>query len=99
MEWKPTYDKIIVKRDPPDEALGEGVVAAEAYKKQKNRGTVVAVGVGRICANGEILPLTLHVGDRVLFGQHSGIDVEESAKDHVMLREDEVLAYYRDEVG
>jgi co-chaperonin GroES (HSP10) len=96
MDWIPLYDKIIVKRDPPDETLGEGTLAAaDAFRKPKNRGTVVCVGKGRISPSGLLMSLMVQPGDRVLFGQHSGIDIEESAKDHVMLREDEVLAFQR----
>lgn len=96
MDWKPLYDKIVVRRDAPDEKLSAQVVAAEAYQKRKHRGVVEAVGEGRICIDGSILALTVKVGDRVLFGQHAGVDLEEEGKDLVMLREDELLAFCRE---
>jgi len=93
MDWLPLYDKCIVRREAPDEKMSEEIDLAtpDQYKKRKNRGVVIAVGEGRICPDGSLLPLTVKVGHQVLFGQHSGVDMEEP--DHVMLREDEILAY------
>jgi chaperonin GroES len=93
VDWKPLYDKLIVLREAPDEKLSKEVdiVASERHMRKKNRGVVLASGPGRITPSGAVVPLTVAPGMMVLFGEHSGIELEE--KDHVMLREDEVLAY------
>jgi chaperonin GroES len=91
MVWMPLWDKVVVRREAPDETLSESIVAAEAYQKKKRSGVVVATGGGRLTSSGAVVPLVIQVGMRVLFGEHSGVDLEE--KDAVMLREDEILAY------
>jgi co-chaperonin GroES (HSP10) len=91
----PLYDKILVRREKPKETYdAAGMVAvAETHQQAQNRGTVIAVGPGRLNPNyGTTIPLTVHVGMEVLFGKHSGTDMED-APDLVLLREDELLAY------
>jgi len=90
--WTPLWDKVIVEREAPDEKLSKeaDIVVADAHKRRKNRGIVLSTGPGRLTSSGAVVPLYVKVGMQVLFGEHSGIDLEE--KDHVMLREDEILA-------
>ena len=92
-DWLPLYDKILVRREKPREAYDpEGkIVVAETHQTAQNRGRVLQVGEGRR-AGGHILPLKVRVGMEVLFGKHSGTDLEDFP-DLVILREDELLAY------
>ena len=93
--WTPLYDKIVVRRAKPKESYDdEGrIKVAETEQKAQNQGIVIAVGDGRLVTQyGTTTPLKVYVGMEVLFGKHSGIDMEEDPE-LVMLREDELLGY------
>ena len=93
LDWNCLYDKLIVRRRPADEVVGS-VVVPEAHRKAQNVGTIVAVGTGRLVAgNAFPIPLTLKVGDTVLFSAFSGVPLEGEEPDLVILREDEILAF------
>jgi len=92
-DWEPLYDKVIVRRHKPKETYdASGTIAvAEQHQKAQNSGEVVAVGSGRLNLQyGTTIPLKVIVGHEVLFGKHSGIDMEDDPG-LVMLREDEIL--------
>lgn len=93
MEFKPLYDKLLVRRNPTPEAIGMVVVPDEA-KAPQSVGEVVATGDGRLnTKDGVVYPLRVHVGDHVMFGPYSGVEVPELGGDLVLLREDEILAF------
>ena len=93
--WNPLYDKMVVRRAKPKESYDEDglVQVAETHQQAQNRGIVIAIGEGRIL-NGLLapMPLKVTVGMEVMFGKHSGIDLEEDPE-LVILREDELLAW------
>lgn len=92
LDWQPLYDKLIVRRDPPEKEYAEGIVVADAHKKQQHMGTVLKVGQGR-WMDGILLPLTIAPGMRVLFSKFAGSELSDDAPDVVVLREDEILAW------
>ncbi len=93
MEFKPLYDKLLVRRNPSPESIGMVVVPEEA-KEPQSVGQVVAAGEGRLnSAAGAVYPLRVQVGFYVMFGPYSGVKVPELGEDLVLLREDEILAY------
>lgn len=92
MDWKPLYEKLIVRRDPPESEYAPGIKVADAHQKQQNIGTVIKAGEGR-WVDGILLPLTVQVGMRVLFSKFSGTELAGADPDLIVLREDEILAY------
>lgn len=79
--------------------VGAGMLhAPDEAKTRPLQGTVVAEGEGRLLDNGNLVPLAVHTGDRVLFGKFSGVEVELGAETLKILREDEVLAILYDDV-
>lgn len=93
MEWMPLYDKLLVRRNATPETIGVVVVPEEA-KEPQSVGEVVATGEGRLNSkDGVVYPLRLKVGDHVMFGPFSGVQVPELGADLVLLREDEILAF------
>lgn len=96
--WRPLYDKLLVEREKPKETYdADGKIAvAETHQQTQNRGTVIRCGDGRLLPDGTIVPLRVRTGMKVLFGQHSGTDMED-APGLVMLREDELLAFANQE--
>lgn len=93
MEWKPLYDKLLVRRNPAPEAIGLVVVPDEA-KHPQSVGEVLATGEGRLSVkDGSICALRIGIGFHVMFSEFSGTKVPELGEDLVLLREDEILAY------
>lgn len=88
--WEPLYDKVLVRRDPAPEEIS-GLAVPDAHRKQQNTGTVLRVGNGR-WIDGNLYPLTVWAGCRVLFSRFAGVELEND-ENVIILREDEILAY------
>jgi len=92
MNIKPLYDRILVKRNEPKEEMRGGIIIPDSAKEKPMEAEVVAVGDGRINDNGDKNPLIVKKGDIVLIGKYSGTEVKINDEEHLILREDEVLA-------
>jgi chaperonin GroES len=90
MKVKPLHDRILVRRVEEKEQKRGGIIIPDSAKEKPMEGKVIAVGSGRI-EKGERIPLEVKVGDTVLFGKYAGTEVKIEDKEHVILREDEVL--------
>jgi chaperonin GroES len=91
MKVKPLYDRLIVKRIEEKEQRKGGIIIPDTAKEKPMEGKVIAVGSGRVEKDGSRSKLEVKVGDRVLFGKYSGTEIKIDDKEHVILREDEVL--------
>ena len=91
MKVKPLYDRLIVKRIEEKEVKTGGIIIPDTAKEKPMEGKVVAVGKGRVEKDGKTIPLQVKVGDRILFGKYAGTEIKIEDKEHVILREDEVL--------
>jgi len=91
MKVKPLYDRLIVKRIEEKEVKAGGIIIPDSAKEKPMEGKVVAVGTGRVEKDGATIPLQVKVGDRILFGKYAGTEIKIEDKEHVILREDEVL--------
>jgi chaperonin GroES len=69
-----------------------GIVIPDSATEKPIRGEVVAVGKGKILENGDVRPLDLKTGDRILFGKYSGTEVKVGDEDYLVMREDDVMA-------
>lgn len=91
MEIRPLYDRILVKRvENPTKSRG-GLFLPESASEKPSEGEILAVGQGRLTDDGEVKPLAVKVGDRVLFGRYSGNEIKIDGEERLVLREDEVL--------
>jgi chaperonin GroES len=92
MKVKPLNDRILVTRldEKKDETRG-GIIIPDTAKEKPMEGKVVAVGSGRRLKSGKRVPLAVKVGDRILFGKYAGTEVKINDKEHVIIKEDEVL--------
>lgn len=89
---RPLHDRVIVKRiDEPEKSAG-GIYIPDTAKEKPQEGKVVAVGSGRRGEDGEVIPLELRKGDRILFGKYSGNEIKLDGEDHLIMREEDVLA-------
>jgi chaperonin GroES len=91
MKVKPLYDRIIVKRVEEKEQRRGGIIIPDSAKEKPMEGKVTAVGLGKILEDGKRSPMEVKVGDRVLFGKYAGTEIKIEDKEHVILREDEIL--------
>ncbi len=93
MKLKPIYDKIVVRRmEEKEQRTASGIIIPDTAKEKPQVGEVVAVGDGKILNNGEIRPLKVKAGDKVLFNKYAGTEVELGSEKYLVMSEDEVLA-------
>jgi len=92
MKIRPLHDRVIVKREEEGRKAAGGIVIPDTATEKPVFGKVVAVGKGKILENGEIRPLDLKVGDRILFGKYSGTEVKMDGDELVVMREEDVMA-------
>ena len=92
MKIRPLQDRIVVKRLEGESVTKGGIIIPDTAKEKPIQGRVVAVGNGKILKDGKIRPLDVKVGDVILFGKYSGNEVKLDGEDHVLIREDDVLA-------
>ena len=91
MKVKPLYDRILVKRVEEKEQRRGGIIIPDTAKEKPMEGKVVAVGAGRVNKDGSRTKLEVKTGDRVLFGKYAGQEIKIDDKEHVIIKEDEVL--------
>ncbi len=89
---KPLADRILLRRLEAEEVVRGGIIIPDTAQEKPLEAVVVAVGDGRRNDEGERLPLEVGVGDRVLISKYGGSDVKIDGVDHVIMREDDVLA-------
>jgi chaperonin GroES len=87
----PLHDRVLVKRTEEKETVKGGIIIPDTAKEKPQEGEVVAVGNGRR-EKGELIPLDVKAGDRILFGKYSGNDIKIDDEEYLILKEDEILA-------
>ena len=92
MKIRPLADRVVVKRLEEEEKTKGGIIIPDSAKEKPVEGLVVAVGNGKVLKDGKVRPLDVKAGDRILFGKYSGTEVKLDGDEHVILREDDVLA-------
>lgn len=92
MKIRPLADRILVKRIEEKEEMRGGIVIPDSAKEKPQECKVVAVGPGRVDDNGNRVPLDVKKGDRILMGKYSGTEVKIDGVEHLIMREDDVLA-------
>lgn len=84
---RPLADKIVVELSAAETQTASGIIIPDTAKEKPHKGTVMAVGNGK-----KDEPMTVKVGDIVLFGKYAGTDLKHEGKDYLLMREDDVLA-------
>jgi chaperonin GroES len=92
MKVRPLADRILVKREEPSETVRGGIIIPDSAKEKPQEGKVVEVGPGRLDEDGKRVPLEVKKGDRILMGKYSGTEVKIDGDEHIIMREDDVLA-------
>jgi len=86
---RPLYDRVYIERIEREEKTAGGLYIPEGSKEKGQTGKVIAVGAGKISAEGVQIPCQVKVGDTVFFGKYAGTDIDEK---HLIIREDEIFA-------
>jgi chaperonin GroES len=92
MKIRPLHDRVMVRRLEEERKTAGGIVIPDTAAEKPVRGEVVAVGNGKILENGDVRPLDVKTGDKVLFGKYSGTEVKVDGEELVVMREDDVMA-------
>ena len=92
MTLRPLHDRVIVKRTEEERTSPGGIVIPDTAAEKPIRGEVVAAGNGKLLDSGELRPLDVKPGDKVLFGKYSGTEVKVDGKDLLVMREDDIMA-------
>jgi chaperonin GroES len=87
----PLHDRVIVKRIEEKETVKGGIIIPDSAKEKPQEGEVIAVGAGKR-EKGELIPLDVKPGDRVLFGKYGGTEIKLDGEEYLILREEEILA-------
>lgn len=92
MSIKPLHDRVVVRRVEEEAVSAGGIVLPDSAKEKPAEGEVVAVGPGRAADNGQIIAMTVKVGDKVLFGKFAGQEVKVDGEEVLVMREDDIIA-------
>ncbi len=92
MKIKPLHDRAVVRRLDEDRTTPGGIVIPDSAAEKPVRGEVVAIGKGKVLDNGDVRPMDVKVGDKVLFGKYAGTEIKLDGKELVVMREDDIMA-------
>ncbi|NHK28623.1 co-chaperone GroES [Parvularcula flava] len=91
MAFRPLHDRVLVRRIEEDTKTAGGIIIPDTAKEKPQQGEIVAVGNGAKNENGEITPLDVSAGDKVLFGKWSGTEVKVDGEDLLIMKESDIL--------
>ena len=92
MKIRPLYDRILVKRIDEQNKTAGGLFIPDTAKEKPQEALVVAVGNGKVIEDGSLRKLEVKAGDKVLFSKYSGNEIKIDGTEHLILREDDILA-------
>lgn len=91
MKIRPLHDRVIVRRMEEERTTAGGIVIPDSATEKPIQGEVIAVGKGKILENGDIRPLDVKAGDKVLFGKYSGTEVKVEGEELLVMREEDIM--------
>ena len=91
MNFRPLHDRVVVRRVEEDERSTGGIIIPDTAKEKPMQGEVIAVGPGARNEAGEIVPLDVKAGDRILFGKWSGTEVKMDGEELLIMKESDVM--------
>ncbi len=92
MKVTPLQDRVLIKRVEEEAKTKGGIIIPDSAKEKPQEGLVVAVGPGKVTDNGTRVAPGVKAGDRILFGKYSGTDIKVDGVEHLILREEDILA-------
>lgn len=92
MSFRPLYDRVLVKRISAEAKTAGGLIIPDAAKEKPQEAEVISVGTGRVLDSGSVRAMSVKIGDRVLFGKYTGDEIKLDGEEHIILREEDILA-------
>jgi chaperonin GroES len=92
MNFRPLYDRVLVKRCSAEAKTPGGLIVPDTAREKPQEAEVIAVGSGKALDDGKVREISLNVGDRILFGKYTGDEIKLDGVEHIILREEDVLA-------
>jgi len=92
MNLRPLSDRVVVRRMEEEKTTVGGILLPDSAKEKPAKGEILAVGEGKRSDNGSIIPMSVKVGDNVLFGKYAGQEVKVDGADVLVMREDDIIA-------
>lgn len=92
MKMKPLNDRVLVKRLESEEKTAGGLYIPDTAKEKPSKGEVVAVGPGKAADDGKRIEMAVKKGDNVLFSKYAGTEIKLDGVEHLVMREDDILA-------
>ena len=94
MSLKPLGDRVIVKADEAEQTTASGLYLASEAKEKPQTGEVIAVGEGKLDKNGNLVPVPVKVGDKVIYGKYGGTEIHVDGEDVLIVRADDLYAVF-----
>ena len=91
MSFRPLHDRVLVRRVAAEEKTAGGIIIPDTAKEKPQEGEVLAVGAGTVNEQGQVRPLDVKAGDRILFGKWSGTEVKVDGEDLLIMKESDIL--------
>ena len=91
MKFRPLHDRVLVRRITAEEKTAGGIIIPDTAKEKPQEGEVLAVGAGTVNEQGQVRPLDVKAGDRILFGKWSGTEVKIEGEDLLIMKESDIL--------
>ena len=91
MKIRPLHDRVLVKRIEEETKTKGGIIIPDTAKEKPIKGEVIAVGEGRILDNGQKVPVSVKVGDKIIFSKYAGTEKKIEGEEHLIMREDDIL--------
>ena len=92
MKIRPLHDRVVIRRTEEERKSPGGIVIPDNVQEKPIQGEVIAVGHGKPLDNGQVRPMDVKVGDRVLFGKYSGSEVKIDGQELLVMREEDIMA-------
>ncbi|MDQ7835177.1 MAG: co-chaperone GroES [Humidesulfovibrio sp.] len=92
MKLKPLNDRVLVKRLESEEVTAGGIIIPDSAKEKPQRGKVIAAGPGKLDESGKLVKMAVKAGDMVLFTKYAGTEIKVDGEEHLVLREEDILA-------
>lgn len=92
MKVKPLHDRVIVKRVEEEAKTKGGIIIPDTAKEKPVEGVILAVGDGKVADDGKKIALEVKAGDKVLFGKYAGTEIQIDGEEHLIMREDDIIA-------
>ena len=96
MNIRPLHDRVVVRRLEEESTTAGGIVLPDSAAEKPSQGEILATGTGKILDNGEVRPLDVNVGDKIIFGQYGGSTVKIDGEELLILNESEIFGVLED---